>query len=179
MLYAFIEGPDDERFFNWLFKNKGLEYKPILYARKKQKDINKYISSINAMPDSEYILIADADSKGVEEKKNIVNERYYRSSKDNIYIVQNEIESWFLAGLNIVQSQKLKVKNLANTDKITKEDFIGLFKGESKVEVMQRILEIYDVETAIEKTQPSSFFLKVVFSNDYADIIPVLPRLAI
>lgn len=160
MLYAFIEGPDDERFFNWLFKSKGLEYIPILYAKKKQKDVNNYIKSINSMPNSEYILIADADSKDVDEKKRRVNEKYCRSSIDNIYIVQNEIESWFLAGLNVVQSQNFKVKHLANTDEITKEDFIGLFKGESKVEVMQRILEIYDVETAIEKNTTFKLFLE-------------------
>ena len=54
MLYVFVEGPDDNRFFTYLLR--GLDFKIVEYANMSQKKIADYIKSIMSIPGSDYII---------------------------------------------------------------------------------------------------------------------------
>ena len=154
MLYVFVEGPDDENFINRYFNLNGYDsdsYRLIPYAQKNQKYVNGFIKSINSMPDSEYILLADADKKGVSERKQLINDKYCCLSSDRIFVVQNEIESWYLAGLSEESSRELKLKCYQCTDSITKEEFNNYIGKNSRIIVLSRILDAYCIAVATQK----------------------------
>ena len=64
----FVEGSDDERFVNSVLEKENV--KIIKYAKEKKEYINNYIKSIKSMPNCDYIVICDIDSKSLIQKKN-------------------------------------------------------------------------------------------------------------
>lgn len=161
MLYVFVEGPDDETFINGYFRLIGFDadsYYIITYANKTKKYVNGFIKSINCMADSDYVLLADADAKEVEERKKLINDKYRCLSIDRIFIVQNEIESWYLAGLSEEDSKELGFKNYYTTNIITKEDFNNSIGNKSKIIIIAKILEVFCIAIAIEKNTTFKVF---------------------
>lgn len=156
-LFVFVEGLDDERFFRWYFKEGNIEI--ICYANEKYTKIDSYIKSIKRIPDTEYIIIADADGKSSEDKKQIVLKDFPSSSIGNIYVVQYEIESWYLAGVTAEACTKHKVKHFRSTDNITKEIFDGLIpKRFSRVDYMIEILKKYSIDEARTRNKTFKIF---------------------
>jgi len=101
-LYIFVEGNDDERFFNKVlvpkFKEKYDYVKLIKYARWKKESVNNYIKSIKAMG-ADYIFVADINnSPCITAKKERIQSIYKKIDNDKIIVVIKEIESWYLAG---------------------------------------------------------------------------------
>lgn len=156
-LFVFVEGLDDERFFRWYFNGRNIEI--ICYSKEKYTKIDNYIKSIKRMPDTEYIIVADADGKSFEDKKQIVLNDFPSSSIENIYVVQYEIESWYLAGVTAEACTKHKVKYFRNTDNITKELFEGLIpKRFSRVDYMIEILKKYSIDEARSSNKTFKIF---------------------
>ncbi len=158
MLYVFIEGNDDERFITWYFDKLCIEIKPIKYAGKTSQYVNKFINSINAMPDSDYVFLVDSDTKPLEERKKDTISKYNMCSIEKVYVVETEIESWYLAGLDDCSSRKLNIKSINNTDNITKEKFYSLFKNFCKVSTLLLILKFYDISVAKSKNTTFNIF---------------------
>ena len=157
MTYIFVEGPDDYNFFAKIYGNQLYDYKIIKYAELKKDAVNKFLGSIDSMPDSDYIFFGDEDGKGIAVKKNELITLYDNLSKEKVYIVQHEIESWYYAGISRDNCKKLKLKNYQeNTDTLTKEQFNAkLFRPSDRKYIMSQILTYYSKELA--QTRNSSF----------------------
>lgn len=54
MLYVFLEGPDDERFFSKVMAALLGECHYVLYANMPNSKVNNYIKSIDQTPTSDY-----------------------------------------------------------------------------------------------------------------------------
>ncbi len=157
MRYIFVEGPDDDAYFEKIFGNEFGDHRIIKYAGLTKNKINSFIKSINSMPNCDYLFFGDEDGKGIETKKGELCKIYSNLSCDNLYIVQYEIESWYYAGISENDSNKLKLTKYKNdTNTLTKEQFDA--KLPSKVDrkyIMSQILDCYSKDLA--KTRNNSF----------------------
>lgn len=162
VLYIFVEGDDDERFFREILlptlKKKYNDVKIIKYAQKPKKFefIEKFIRSIISMG-GDYIYVTDInDSPCITAKKQEIqnNLRYINGNK--ILVVIKEIESWYLAGLDRNSAKRLGIKQIpTTTENVTKEQFINLVprKFHSRIDFMREILENFSIKTAKEKNK--------------------------
>ena len=126
-LFIFIEGKHDKIFVDYvlsdyLSKVKSMDVFPIPYAKKSPSRINKNIKSKS----NHYLFLSDLDSNEtpcITSKKESRTNKYSYLDSDRIIIVKEEIESWFLAGID---SQLDQFKNFVipnSTDLITKDEF--------------------------------------------------------
>ena len=164
MLYVFVEGPDDERYFNKIygacFQERFESYKIIKYAQWKKDKIDNFIKSIARMPDVDYIFFGDADGKNTEDKKQELTEIYKKLSPEKIFIVRYEIESWYYAGIDENQCRELKLKRYEYmTDDVTKEDFYNKLPNRpDRVMIMTKILDDYSIKLACLRNQSLRVF---------------------
>lgn len=145
ILYIFVEGPDDEKFINAFIRDKKClanKYKTIKCIKYSEKmtptKVNKFISTII---NQDYIFLADADFQNKKNKTNCfpskkkeLAKKYTSLDEDKIWIVIEEIESWFLAGFDEAFCIDKKLTFYKNTEKVTKEIFdkIDKKKGNKK-----------------------------------------------
>ncbi len=155
MLHCFIEGPDDETFFKKVFSDIEVDF--YQYSQKPSMKVNKYIQTIKQLNEP-YIFFADADGDNYQSKKDKILKKYQMVEECNLFIVQYEIESWYLAGVDKVFCDKNKIKKYyKNTDSVTKEMFENVIQntGETKLNVMLKILNEYNYFLA--ETRNTSF----------------------
>lgn len=153
-LFIFVEGSDDKRFFESYYSS--IDIKTILYANMTTKEISNYIKSIKSLKNADYIFFADADGASIEDKIDTISKKYPACEKTKIRIVQWEIESWYLAGLDSSKCLKYKIKYLSHTDGVSKEKFISMLpKGMSRVTFQIEILKYFNKEEA--KSRNNSF----------------------
>ena len=145
-LFIFLEGDDDERFFDRFIKPM---YERIYncvelvkYSEMKKQKVNNFLQSIKAMR-AEYLFVSDLDeSPCVTAKKERIASEFAKLSEDQrILIVCKEIESWYLAGLNDEGCRQIGIPPSYNTDRISKEQFNGMMprKFDSRIDFMQEI----------------------------------------
>jgi hypothetical protein len=166
-LYIFVEGDDDNRFFNRivknLFKNSYNEIEIREYSQKTSEYINAFLESIRKMG-AEYICQSDLDNAPCASKrKEKVKEKFSSFEENRIIVVKTEIESWYLALLddNTCRKFKIKLSKIKNTDHITKEQFNALIpkKFDSRVDFMVEILDCASIETAKQRNTSFKYFV--------------------
>ena len=148
MLHCFVEGEKDEMFFKNMFGSCNVDF--YKYTTKSLGHVNKYIYSIKAMHEP-YIFFADADGASCADKRRILLEKYNQLEENYLHIVQYEIESWFLAGIDKDFCDKNKIKPYySNTNNVTKEMFLSSIKeyNGTTLTLMLEILDAYDYELA-------------------------------
>lgn len=168
MLFIFLEGDDDERFFDRIIKPM---YERIYncvelvkYSEMKKQKVNNFLQSIKAMR-AEYLFVLDLDeSPCVTGKKKRIASKFAKLSEDHrILIVCKEIESWYLAGLNDEGCRQIGIqKRFDNTDRISKEQFNGMMprKFASRVDFMQEIMKVFDRETALTRNTSLGYLMR-------------------
>src|SRR5579872_467359 len=158
-LFIWVEGPDDQRFFEMLIKPLFLgRYGTVdirTYASMKDVLINKFIKSIKSMG-ADCVFVADQDVAPCPTKrKQKVIEKYKLLAASDILVVAHEIESWYLAGIEDSDCALFKCKPIKNTDSLSKENFNKLItsKQESRIVLMIEILNRYSIQVAIERNR--------------------------
>ena len=164
LLFIFIEGNDDERFFEKIIvpklKEKYNALQILKYAKVKNKKIDSFLKSVKAMG-AEYIYATDINlAPCVTAKKQETLNKLKNIDDDRIIVVIKEIESWYLAGLDGENSRKLGISPCNNTNNYTKEQFNGLIpiKFDSRTDFMQEILKYFQVEIAKQKNRSFRYF---------------------
>jgi hypothetical protein len=165
-LWIFVEGDDDVRFFERVMKpSLTRKYDRIQiwrYAQEKKEKVKSFLRSIRKM-NAGYIYTTDInDTPSVTAKKQKVQSKFGDIDKDRIMVVEKEIESWYLAGVDDTCSRKLGISPPGSTDSITKEQFNALiprrFDG-SRIDFMEEILRYFNIETAKQKNESFRYFL--------------------
>lgn len=170
-LFIFIEDDDDERFFETIIKprfEKKYDKKVQLwkYAQKRNKEISKFLKSINSMKDSmkaDYIFVADNNgSPCITDRKQRIETQVQNIDKNKILVVVREIESWYLAGIDDESSKKFGIKSFHNTKHINKCAFDDLKpkKFNSRIDFMSEILKLFCIDTAKMKNESFSYFIE-------------------
>ncbi len=164
-LFIFLEGNDDERFFENvvmpLFQERYSMIRFWKYSQRKPSKVANFIRSIRAM-NADYIFARDLNSDPcITSKKGQITKKFNLLAEEKIIIVAKEIESWYLAGMDEKTSKKLSIrKKIQSTDTITKEDFNRLIpKNMPRIEFMRKILENYDIEIGKKKNSSFEYFL--------------------
>ncbi len=168
ILYIFVEGPDDVRFFNGIVKKEfekklNVTIKIHQYSKKTKKYISKFIKSINSMK-SDYIFAEDYNNAHCfTEKKDKIIQIFKNVDRNKILIVKKEIESWYLAGLNDTFCKMNKLKSFKNTDNITKEQFnrrIPKRYNNSDIDFMIEIISSFNIRLAKQKNKSFQYFFE-------------------
>lgn len=170
MLYVFVEGLYDELFLKEIFfKSLGDSCKFIEYSMKRKEDICKFINTIPHIPDSDYIFFGDADGDTIENKKTKLLSKYNALDINKIYIVQYEIESWYYAGVDKLQCQKLKLTDFTyNTDNLNKEILENKLPNPSeKLYYMQELINHFSKELAKDRNTSFKIFYSSKILADY------------
>ena len=176
ILYVFVEGNDDERFFRKIFVSKLQEktncVKFIKYAQKTKKYVIKYLESIRTMG-KDYIYVSDINnSPCVTAKKQEIKDKLQYIDTEKIIVVIKEIESWYLAGLSDTDCNNFKMNTIITTDNITKEKFNGLIpqKFDSRIDFMLEILKKFSVKVAMKKNRSFNYFIQKYDCDNFNDI---------
>lgn len=155
MLHCFVEGPDDETFFKQLFCCGDIYFYQI--AHKSVVKVNQYLKSLKQMKEP-YIFFVDADGDKITDKTSKILLKYSELETDYLYIVQFEIESWLLAGVDKSFGDKNKFKKYyLHTDNVTKEMFLRNIEStrETKLNIVLKILSVFD--SSLAETRNESF----------------------
>lgn len=165
-LFIFIEGDDDERFFNRIilpmFENKYDKVQLWKYAQKKNEIIFQFLKSIQAM-NADYIFVTDNNgSPCITDRKQKIETDFQNIDKNKILVVVREIESWYLAGIDDGSSKKFGIKSFSNTERINKVAFNDLKpkKFSSRIDFMSEILKLFCIDTAKCKNGSFSYFVE-------------------
>jgi hypothetical protein len=165
-LFIFVEGSDDVRFFETIIKPR-FEHvfesvELITFACTKSVKVDLFIRGINAMGHS-YIIVTDIDfEKSIPAKKNIILSRFNEADYSHIMVIIQEIESWYLAGIDESGAKALGIHVPARTDFVTKEHFVGWIPRyyPSKIAFMIEVLKHFSLSVAVEKNQSFRFFIE-------------------
>jgi hypothetical protein len=164
-LFIFVEGSDDVRFFETIIKPR-FEHafdsvELITFACIKSVKVDRFIKGINAMQHS-YIIVTDIDfEKSVNDKKITILSRFSEADYRKIMVIIQEIESWYLAGIDDASAKALGIHAPAHTDFVTKEHFIGWIPRyyPSKIAFMIEVLKHFSLSVAVEKNKSFRFFI--------------------
>ncbi|HUU76361.1 MAG TPA: hypothetical protein VMW63_09800 [Methanoregulaceae archaeon] len=164
-LFIFIEGNDDERFFKRivrpLLESRYQSIELIMYACMKSVRVCRFIKGISSMG-HDFILVADIDQEpGVKAKKKAIRNRFCNVDEADIVVIIEEIESWYLAGVDDRSARKLGIRPPRNTDRTTKEDFNRKIPRHytSRVAYLIDILDVFSINIAKEKNRSFRYFV--------------------
>ncbi len=163
--YVWVEGPDDERFFDAtlrsFFEKNYSSVKVIKYASRPKNECQKLLSGI-IDADNEYLFFADKDAANcITSKKEELVKNFSDLDMKKTFIIIIEIESWYLAGLGKKHSKYLKIPYMSDTNNITKEHFLkflGQSKFSSRIDLQSEILKRYAIKIAIQKNASFDYF---------------------
>jgi len=164
-LYLFVEGDDDERFFAKvivpLLEPRYRSVHIVKFACMKRVNVSRLIRSIRRMND-DYLLFADIDNElGVKAKKHILMKRFDALNSPNIVVIIQEIESWYLAGLDEAAERDLSLPHHLSTDSLSKEYFNSRIPRRfvSRIAFMLEILARFSVMAACGKNRSFRYFV--------------------
>lgn len=166
-LFILVEGLDDSRFCNKIIKTR---FKPKYdyisiheYSNQNKDFILKFIKSINSMG-ADYIFISDFNKENciTAKKQKILCKYKNKLDENNIVIVKEEIESWYMAGMDDTQSKLLEIPKIKETNNFTKEHFNDFqqLKNRSRIDLMVEMLKSYNIKIAKQKNKSFKYFIE-------------------
>lgn len=166
VLYIWVEGRDDNLFINEIVKPlfaQAYDWVEIIeYAAKRKRYVTQFIKSIKDMK-AVYIFMTDMDaSPCISQRKQRLQKTFKNIDADKTIVVIQEIEGWYLAGLDEDSSKALGLPLLKHTNDISKEDFNQLIakKSTSRIDFMLEILKRFSSEVAKQKNHSFKYFIE-------------------
>jgi len=177
-LFIWVEGEDDKIFFQNIIQDElSSRYDHItvnsyrgdnIKNPKEKKKLIGFINSIDSINRKgtqliDYIFVADFDnSKCITQKKQKIKELLINIPDEKILIVIKEIESWYLAGIDMANRKRLKIRkyNERKTNDVTKDFFYSLLPNQTlKVPLLLDITSSYSIELAKKNNTSFKYFL--------------------
>lgn len=168
-LRILIEGNDDQRFIDNIIRPYFSKLKPALiltikYAEDTKIHIDKIIQTLDAK-NHKYILLGDFDSsdKCITSKKEDLIKEFEHLNMNAIFIVKDEIESWFISGVDTDLEEFSEFEIPENTEGITKEMFNDMWKKshfDSRIDFMMEISKSFNFNLAIKRNDSFKYFFE-------------------
>lgn len=164
-IFIFHEGPDDERFIRAVLAAElGEMYsriKTYQYSTKRPRKVCSCIIGIENIGHEYLFLTDEKPSPCVTDRIAKITAKYRDVDRSRIFVVQKEIESWYLAGLNRQAQVSLGLSITQETNSITKMDFERLMPEgfDSKIDFMQEILKLYSIPVAVRRNRSFRYLL--------------------
>lgn len=173
-LFVFVEGDDDVMFIENILLNhfqQDIVIIPITYQKKHNINIIKQIKKINSNNEMEYIFLSDLDSHSYssieDRKKKRIKEFHHEEYEDldpnKIFIVVEEIESWYLAGIDSSLESFKDFDIPENTENFTKEQLDEMILNSdflSKIDFFKEVSQVYDIHLAMQRNKSFRYFFK-------------------
>jgi len=166
-LWILVEGNDDERLIESIKPEIETQYDRVgvwKHANIPDKKTGEFLKTVSLTPSTDYVYLTDINnSPCITAKIEGVKNKYgNRIEIERIVIAVQEIESWYLAGLDEQNNKELGIKALNRTDDITKEKFNDMTPArfDSRIDYMREILKRFSVETAVEKNASFGYFMR-------------------
>jgi hypothetical protein len=166
-MHVLVEGRDDREFFNVVLGpilQRQYDYVQMWeYAGATIERRIDYIRSIQKMQ-ADYLFIADINTSPciTARKGHLVGNHKGMIDGGRTIIVMQEIESWYLAGVDDQACQMLGIANLPHTDDVTKEQFRRMMPkrfNDLAVDFMGEILRSFRVELARGKNRSFGYLM--------------------
>lgn len=158
ILYVFVEGEDDEIFIKHFFKDVFSHFNRIIfwkYAQKKKQDNISLINTVNQIEGWDYILFTDFDSRNsIGERKREMQRRFNNElDLEKVFVVVEEIESWFAAVIDYSKFDLKKLGYIKDTQEITKEFFNAqaLGKYHPKTHFLIEIMKSFKLQQGLKR----------------------------
>ena len=167
--FIFFEGDKDTDFFYAvlypLFKKKYRMVKTIKYSKEKNEDIQNFIKQAKDMGNCIFVHDLD-DYPCVRNIKKEIGTTWKELEDNEIHIVQKEIESWYLVGLNLTIANKVGIgNNFTQTNDICKGDFLSLRPDKmTKMTFYSIFLNDFDLNKATERNKSLKRFIEKCLS---------------
>lgn len=165
-VFIYVEGTHDKLFVDFILSeyvrnNMNIDLHPIPYSQKRPKLINKSIQSKRRY---EYIFLSDLDSRihpCMTSMKQEMFNKYDALDYSKIIIVKEEIESWYLAGVDNSSDKFREWEIPSKTDDIEKEDFNEIYEKsfDSKLDCLKEIAKDFDFDLAMQRNASFKYFL--------------------
>ena len=152
---------------NYFLEKKSTIIYPIPYSQKNKKIINKEIQSKS---NHDYLLLGDLDSNEhpcITHKKEDLMKLYTSLDSFKIIVVKEEIESWFLAGIDTSLNEFKNFNIPHKTDLISKEQFDSMLKEKlitDKEEFLLKVCKTFNIELAMKRNDSFNYFIEKYFS---------------
>jgi len=165
MLIFFLEGSDDKRFFETIISPLIINDFDCIqcyeYASKSKKVVKNFLSAIIRL-NYKYLFVKDFDrATCFSQIKDKVVEKFSNCDKNNIQIVQREIESWYAAGISAECGKKLGINMVENCNEITKELFFNqLSKHRVRQDAMVEILKDFKIDLAKSRNTSLNYLIE-------------------
>ena len=105
----------------------------------------------------------DSSDKCITLKKEELIEEFNHLNKNVIFIVKDEIESWFLSGMNTDLEIFDEFDIPDDTEGITKEMFNKMMDNsrfDSRIDLMKEISKSYDFDLATKRNNSFKYFIE-------------------
>lgn len=167
-LYLFVEGPSDIIFFNspqvrQLLLTKGYDFVECHeYENLSKVSVKGFINTIANCNVFEYIFTADKDElECITKALNKNKKEFSIRDEHKIVIVNCEIESWYLAGINDFIKTNYSLTIPTNTQGVNKEEFDKSYVPTKldKFSFMTEIAEGYDMTLAKSRNKSFKYFI--------------------
>lgn len=168
-LFLFVEGDDDERFFQRvivpLFRKRYDEVRIIRYAILKKEKLDNFVRSVQSTPGADYLVVRDLDRHPcVTAAKHNLRQRCPQAEPRRIQVVKTEIESWYCAGIpeNDPEWGSLAIARAVDAEPITKEKCLAaITAGRPMVlPVLLSLLDRFDRKRAAARNGSFEYFLR-------------------
>ena len=168
--FIYVEGDTDKEFVNYVLmipflEKKSIILQPIPYQQKKNEDINKSIQTAQHSKQLDYMLLSDLDSHSypcITSRKKSRKQEYNSLDLDKIFIVKEEIESWYVSGIDTSLKQFSNLNIPDNTDNLTKEDVDKIIEQsffDSKIVFINEILKNFNLKLAYDRNTSFKYFI--------------------
>ena len=164
-LLVWVEGSDDETFFNRVakpFLQQTYDWVEVrAYRALKKAKLRQICRVFRHIQGAECIFTGDLDAAPcVTAAKDRLSGHYPYVENRCIFVIVQEIESWYLAGLSDDAFTELGIVRLANTDTVTKEQFASLVPNRfrSRLDFMSEILQRFSVDVAQQRNRSFRYF---------------------
>lgn len=165
-LFILCEGDDDGHFFRHVIVPL-LDYDDVRfyqYAQRRSRDVRSMIRSVQSMG-ADYIFVCDFDrGECIPSRREAIASQYVNLDPERIFVVQEAIESWYVAGLRDEARRRLEISSLQRrTDELTKGHFDNaLPEGEPRISLMREMLDVFDLAVARRRNRSFDYFVRKI-----------------
>lgn len=162
--FVLVEGTTDKLFIERVMLSKLVRTQPGLYVKvvehaQRPSKLVRSVLGTSARMGIDCVFVADLDDLACcTLGKAKCRQNYPFLDESCVVIVKREIESWYLAGLDVEASATLGVQYLPTTDDVTKEDFARLRpkRFRDNLDFMLEILNRFDLGHALRQNRNTS-----------------------
>jgi len=164
ILYVFVEGENDEIFIKMFFDKIFASYDRVIfwkYAQKKKFDNINLLTAIKQIEKWDYLFFTDFDSRSsIGERKREVQKKYNNElDNEKIFIVVEEIESWFAAVIDYERFDIKKLSYMKDTQNLSKEHFNAqaLGKYHPKTNFLIEIMKSFRLKQGLKRNHSLNY----------------------